>query len=182
MVAPAPCGGDLAFATFSDVATAQSARRAIGVPGIVLVLGGAVLVLLAIRFLHWYDVPSGHDSSGDVTFRKLHGSAEQLGGAGVASAYFGWLAWVLLLAGIVVGVAANVPSPVSDPLRVGGFLVGLVGSAGTYYALKQHFNATGSRHDVFHNATWGVWAALVGFLLIAAGAALGPRRTSRRTR
>jgi hypothetical protein len=167
----------LAFATFCRVVTEQSSRRSIGVPGIALVLVGAAVVLLSIRFLTWYDVPAGHDSSGDVTFGKLHGSVEQLGGAGVASAYFGWLAWVLLLGGIVAGVAANVPSPASDPLRVAGFAVGLVGAAGTYYALAQHFNATGSTHSVFHNATWGVWAALLGFVLIAAGAALGPRRT-----
>jgi hypothetical protein len=112
-----------------------------------------------------------------VTFSKLHDSSEQLGGAGVASAYFGWLAWVLLLASIVVGVAANVPSPLADGLRVGGFVVGVIGVGGTYYALAQHFNATGSAHNVFHNATWGVWAALVGFLLAAVGAVLGPRRS-----
>jgi hypothetical protein len=149
----------------------------IGVLGVVLVITGAVLVLIAIRFLHWYDVPAGHDSSGDVTFSKLRASAEQLGGAGVASAYFGWLAWLLLLAVIVLGVAANLPTPVADPLRVAGFLVGLVGAAATYYAMAQHFNATGSSHNVFHNSTWGLWAALLGFLLAATGAVLGPRRS-----
>jgi hypothetical protein len=55
--------------------------------------------------------------------------------------------------------------------------VGVIGVGGTYYALAQHFNATGSAHNVFHNATWGVWAALVGFLLAAVGAVLGPRRS-----
>jgi hypothetical protein len=159
------------------VATTDASRRSIGVPGVVLVLAGAASVLLSFRFLHWYDVPAGHDSSGDVTFSKLHDSSEQLGGAGVANAYFGWLAWVLLLASIVVGVAANVPSPLADGLRVGGFVVGVIGVGGTYYALAQHFNATGSAHNVFHNATWGVWAALVGFLLAAVGAVLGPRRS-----
>jgi hypothetical protein len=148
------------------------------VPGVLLVLIGAGLVLLSFRFLHWYDVPATHDTSGDVTFSKLHTSADQLGGAGVATAYFGWLAWVLLLVGIVVGVAANVPSPAADLLRVAGFLFGLLGVAGTYYALAQHFNATGSTHSVFHNSTWGLWAVLVGFGLTAVGAALGPRRVS----
>jgi hypothetical protein len=147
------------------------------VRGVALVLAGAVLVLLSFRFLHWYDVPSGSDSSGDVTFSKLHASAEQLGGAGVASAYFGWLAWVLLLGVIVLGVAANLPSAAADPLRVAGFLVGLAGAAGTYYAMAQHFDATGSRASVFHNSTWGLWAAMLGFLLAAAGAVHGPRRS-----
>jgi hypothetical protein len=143
---------------------------------VLLVLAGALAVLLSFRFLHWYDVPAGHDSSGDVTFTKLHASAEQLGGAGVASIYFGWLAWVLLIGGLVVGMAAAIPTPVVDFLRVLGFLIGLIGSGATYYALAQHFNATGSKDDVLHNATWGVWAALGGFAAIALGAALGPRR------
>ena len=159
----------------SDV---QQRRRAIGLPGVALVLLGALLVLLSFRFLDWYDVPASADSSGDVTFSKLHASAEQLGGAGVATAYFAWLAWVLLLAVIVVGVAANVPSPAADGLRVAGFLVGALGVAGTYYALAQHFDATGSTHDVLHNSTWGLWAALLGFLIAAGGAGLGPRRAT----
>ena len=165
-----------------DVAREQAPPRAVGVPGIVLVLLGAVLALLSFRFLHWYDVPAGHDSSGDVTFSKLHTSADQLGGAGMAAAYFGWLAWLLLIAGIVLGVAANLPTPMSDALRVTGFLVGLLGVGGTFYALAQHFNATGSRNGILHNATWGTWAAAAGFALIAVGAVLGPRRTGRTTR
>jgi len=174
MVAPARFGPGRVFATFRDVATA--AGRTIGVPGVVLVLAGAVLALLSFRFLHWYDVPAGHDSSGDVTFGKLGDSADQLGGAGVAAAYFGWLAWLLLIAGIVVGVAANLPTPLADPLRVTGFVVGLLGTGGTLYALAQHFHAAGSTNGIFHNASWGTWSALAGFVLIAAGAALGPRR------
>src|SRR3954466_7693592 len=79
MVAPGAWGRDRVFATFLGVATAQAARRMIGVPGVVLVLLGAVCALLAFRLLHWYDVPAGHDSSGDVTFSKLHASADQLG-------------------------------------------------------------------------------------------------------
>jgi hypothetical protein len=180
MVSPGRFAPGRVFATFWNVATASgqegSARRTIGVAGVVLVLAGAVLILLSFRFLHWYDVPSGHDSSGDVTFSKLHSSAAQLGGAGVATAYFAWLAWLLLLAGIALGVAANLPSAIADPLRVTGFVVGLVGAGGTLLALAQHFHAAGSDHGIFHNASWGVWAALAGYALIALGAALGPRR------
>jgi hypothetical protein len=159
-----------------DVTSTKGERRAIGVPGVILVLTGALLVLVAFRFLDWYDVPAhGADSAGDVTFGKLHSSADQLGGASVATAYFDWLAWVLLIALILVGVAANLATPITDALRVGGFLLGLLGAAGTYYALAQHFDATGSTHSVFYNSTWGLWAAFLGFLVGAAGAVLGPR-------
>jgi len=181
MVSPGRFAPGRVFATFWNVATTsgwgRSAGRTIGVTGVVLVLAGAALALLSFRVLHWYDVPSGHDSSGDVTFGKLHASADQLGGAGLAAAYFGWLAWMLLLAGIVLGVGANLPSGLADPLRVTGFVVGLVGAGGTLLALRQHFHAAGSDHGIFHNASWGIWAALAGYALIAAGAALGPRRS-----
>jgi hypothetical protein len=155
---------------------AATARTTSG-RSVLLVLAGAIAVLASIRFLHWYEVPAGHDSSGAVTFAKLHASADQLGGAGVASAYFGWLAWVLLIAGIPVGVAAAIPSPLADPLRVLGFLIGLIGAGGTYYALAQHFNATGSTDGVLHNSSWGLWSALGGFAAMGLGAALGPRRS-----
>jgi hypothetical protein len=161
------------------VTAAKDGQRIVGVPGVALVLLGAGLVLVSFRFLDWYDVPSrGADSAGDITFGKLHSSADQLGGAGVATAYFDWLAWVLLIALILVGAAANVVTPLTDGLRVAGFLLGMVGAACTYYALAQHFNATGSEHSVFYNSTWGLWAAFLGFLVGASGAVLGPRASS----
>ena len=158
--------------------TESGDARAVRVLGVALVLAGALLALAAFRLLDWYDI-SGHaaDSAGSVTFSSLKTSADQLGGAGVAIAYFDWLAWVLLIGLILVGVAANVRTRLTDPLRVAGFLIGLIGAAATYYALAQHFNATGSAHNVFYNSTWGVWAALVGFALGGVGAVLGPGRT-----
>ncbi len=152
-------------------------RATAGLPGVALVIVGALLVLVSFRFLDWYDVSAhGADSAGSITFGRLQASADQLGNAGVATAYFDWLGWLLLIALILVGVAANLATPVTDALRVAGFLLGVVGVAGTYYALAQHFSATGSEHSVFYHSTWGLWAALIGFLLGAAGAVLGPRR------
>jgi hypothetical protein len=143
--------------------------------GLFLIVLGAALVVLSLRYLDWYAVTdNATDSSGNVTFSSLHTSADQLGGAGVATAYFDWLALTLLVATIVAGWYANVPSPVADALRVVGFLLGFVGLCATYYALAQHFNATGSTHNVFFHSTWGVWAALAGFAVTAIGAALGP--------
>ena len=186
MVSPVRFAPGRVFATFWNVATAtgrtSTAGRRIGVTGVGLVLSGAVLALLSFRLMHWYDVPAGHDSSGDVTFGKLRASTDQLGGAAVASAYFHWLAWLLLLAGIVLGVAANVPSRIADALRLSGFVIGLLGLGATLYALAQHFQATASRYGILHNATWGIWFALAGFALIAAGASLGPRRAGRTSR
>ncbi|HKC27529.1 MAG TPA: hypothetical protein VKB75_05920 [Jatrophihabitans sp.] len=151
-------------------------RRLFGLTGVLLVLAGALIVLLAYRYLDWYSVAArGADSAGKVDFGKLRASADQLGGAGVATAYFDWLGWLLVIALIVVGVGANLVNPATDLLRVVGFLVGMVGAGATYYALAQHFNATGSKHSVFYNSTWGLWLTLAGFVFGAVGAALGPR-------
>lgn len=153
--------------------------------GVVLVLLGAVSVLVSFRFLDWYDVPTRHtaDSTDHVTFSSLRSSADQLRDAGSARAYFDWLAWVLLIALIVAGVAANLPSGAADACRVAGFLIGLVGFAGTYLAMSQLHNAQvaagAERHNLFYNATWGPLMAPLGFLVGAVGAVLGPRSVSR---
>lgn len=148
---------------------------------LLLVLGGAGLVLISFRFLNWYDVAnSGADTVGDPTFRALLSSAQDLGGAGVALAYFQWLSWTLLIAVAVIGASAALPLPGANVLRLLGFLFGITGALATYYALAQHQNAIGSANNVFHNATWGVWCAIGGFLAAAIGAALGPEAKARR--
>jgi uncharacterized protein YjeT (DUF2065 family) len=157
-------------------------HRAVRLLGVLLVLAGAALVLASFRFLDWYEISTrnGADYSPDnVTFSTLHSSADQLGGAGSATAYFGWLAWILLIAVILTGVAANLPLGPADPLRVAGFVLAVIGVAATYLAIAQLHDAQvaagAQKHSVFHNSTWGLWAAFAGFLLAAAGAALGPR-------
>jgi hypothetical protein len=161
------------------VAGERGGRRGIGVPAVVLVLVGTALVVVSFRFLDWYDVPEHADSAGDITFSKLHDTADQLGGAGAASAYFDWLAWLLIIALIVIGVGASLPVPIADGLRVVGFLLGVIGAGATYFAIAQLHNAQLSagaeKHSVLFNSTWGIWAAFAGFLLAATGAGLGPK-------
>jgi hypothetical protein len=158
------------------VTAARREVRSVNSTALFLIVVGALAVLLALRYLDWYDVTdTATDSSGNVRFASLHSSADQLGGAGVATAYFDWLAWTLLLAVVVVGGLANAPWPPADGLRVAGFFLGVLGVVATWYALAQHFNATGSRHSVFYHSTWGVWGALAGFAITAVGAVLGPR-------
>jgi hypothetical protein len=159
-------------------------RRGVRTIGVVLVLGGAVLVLVAFGPLDWYDVPTRNaaDATDDISFSALHSSAGQLGGTGLATAYFGWLAWLLLIGLIMTGVAANLPFGTVDPFRVAGFLCGALGATATYFAVTQLHNAQvaagAEKHSVFYNSTWGLWAALVGFVIGAMGAALGARTTA----
>jgi hypothetical protein len=165
------------------VVTAAPPARSIGLRSAVLVIGGAVLVLVSFRFLDWYEVPPRADSAGSITFGALHTTADQLSGVSAATAYFDWLAWVLLIGVIAAGIGAILPVAPADALRVTGFLLGLLGVAATYFAIAQLHNAQVSagaeKHSVFYNATWGLWATFLGFLLAAAGAALGPRRMNR---
>jgi hypothetical protein len=150
------------------------------VPGTALALACGVLGTLSFGFLDWYDPPAGADSAPAITFTTLQDSADQLHGAGLASFYFGGLAYPLLIALIAVAVVANAPFGPRDVLRVGGFTLGLVGVVFTYLAIRQLHNAQVSAgaaaHSVFYNATWGLWTAFAGFVLGAIGSVLAPRR------
>jgi hypothetical protein len=167
------------FARLLLVSTTQAGRRTTRLTAVALVLAGAVLVLISFRFLDWYEVAHRADSAGDITFSTLHGNADQLSGAGTATAYFDWLSWLVLILLIGVGMAANLGAPKTDALRVAGFLLGLVGAAATYFAIAQLHNAQvaagAERHSVFYNSSWGLWGAFTGYLIAAAGAAIGPR-------
>jgi hypothetical protein len=162
------------------VTSETDGRRAIGVPGMVLVLAGALLALASFGFLDWYDAAARADTTPEITFSELRTSADQLSGASSAMAYFDWLAWVALILVILVGIAANLPLSFADGLRVAGFLLGIVGVTATYVAIAQLHNAQvaagAEKHSVFYNSTWGLWFAFLGFVVAAAGAALGPRR------
>lgn len=160
-------------------AVVTSDSRPGGGRGVVLVVVGAALVALSIATLQWYRVDHGVDVAGTgFTFHNLQQNADQLN-APIAAAYFNWLAFTLGAAVTVIGLLANVRLPANGPLRVLGFLCGVGGVVGTYYALAQLFYAQhaagGSKHGVLHNATYGVWCALAGFALAGLGAALGPR-------
>ncbi|PZS17513.1 MAG: hypothetical protein DLM57_08325 [Pseudonocardiales bacterium] len=150
----------------------------IGAPGIALVVVGAVLVLIAFTALDWYPGSAGPSAVAHITFSDLHRLTADASGVGIAAAYFGWLAWVLLILVIVVGFAANLPTRATNALRVAGFVLGLAGAAATYLALAKLASAGGGSRGAFDHAKAGVWLAVVGYLVAAAGAVIGPvRRT-----
>ena len=152
--------------------------------GVAMVLAGALVALASFRLLDWYDTSArGADSAASSTFSDLRDNADQLSGAGTATAYFDWLAWVLLIALVCVGVCANLPVRPADLLRIAGSVLGVLGVAATYLAVAQLHDAQvaagGEKHSALYNSTWGLWLALAGFACGAMGAVLGPRRTPR---
>ena len=154
----------------------------IGLVGMGLVSVGAIMLILSFTTLEWRRLSASRgDSVSKIDFVALRQNLEHFpaGGKPAATvAYFTWLCWVLLIALIVVGFAANLPSRSSNGMRLAGFFLGMVGAAFTYYALSRYSQAT---HDLFgtssgalDNADVGIWFALIGYLLGSAGSALGP--------
>lgn len=153
-----------------------SARATIGVSGIALVMAGAVPVLLAFTALDWYPGSTGPSAVAHIMFGDLRAASKFDLAPALSRAYFGWLAWVLLLLVIVVGIAANLPTPASRFLRVLGGAIGLGGAGATYYALNGLSRLNDGDYPL-HDASAGIWLTLAGFLVAGAGAAIGPMRT-----
>lgn len=144
---------------------------------------GAIVLIVAFTAINWFD------GSGDSHFGDLHKLAGALDDKNLASSwsvvYFGWLSWVLLAVGFIVAILANLPSPLSAILRGLGVLIGLVGIALTFAAIKLTKSAAAAQQagsppnygDYFKHVSIGFWLAVVGFLVIAIGAVIGPRRS-----
>lgn len=158
---------------------AEAARsRSIGAPGIALMLVGVVLLLISFAAADWYPGSAGPSAVAHVTFSDLHRLTAGNSSAGIATAYFGWLAWILLILIIAVGFAANLPTAAASGLRVAGFALGLAGAAVTYLALAKLASAGDGTGGAFAHARAGVWLAIGGYLVAGAGAVIGPLRGS----
>jgi hypothetical protein len=138
-------------------------RRKFGIVGAIIVIIGAVVLIVSFTALSWVH-------PGTEKFSKLHQFSRQAGTPGFQHTYFGWLGWVLVVVALLVGVAANAPTPVHGVLRTLGILVGIGAAVCTFFALK-----TGSTFNaVFHHGGVGFWLAIVGFLIAGIGAVVGP--------
>ena len=91
----------------------------------------------------------------------------------MASAYFSWLAWLLTIVTVVVAICANLPSPASGPLRALGAVLAAAAIAFTFLAIR--ISSVGSYSDYISNASVGFYLAVVGFLVVGAGALVGPK-------
>ena len=141
-----------------------------GVVGVTLVGIGAVLLIIAFTAVNWYK------ATRDTGFGDISDALDRTNSAaGVASAYFGWLAWLLLVALVIVGVVANLPSPASGPLRALGGILAAAAIALTFFAVK--LDDSLSMSDYLKNARVGFYLALAGFLIAGIGALIGPTRT-----
>jgi hypothetical protein len=157
----------------TDTETAPA--RSIGLRGIAVVLVGAFFLLASFSVLEWYPGSTEPSAIAHIHFADLHDMARLDASPTLSAAYFDRLAWLLLLAAIAVGFAANLPTPASGLLRMVGVAIGLGGVAATYYALDGLARLNEGDYPL-HHASAGIWLTFVGYLLVAVGAALGPPR------
>lgn len=155
--------------------------------GLGLAAAGLFVLVLAVVSARWYDL--GYQVS-DINhlFDVLSKHPAAIDPKGVSTngwavAYFGWGAWVVLLVAGLLALLANTPPLLS---RLPGVvrqvaagvaaLLALLGLAWTFLAVNL-FDLHSARDDGYGDwlghAHFGFWAALVGYVLIAAGAIIG---------
>lgn len=172
-------------------------RQAFNPVGAGLIIVGAILGVLAFTAFNWFSDKVGDVSGGGSKFSKVHdllnqvdvpGASQYIDLGTLSKPYFSWLAWVLLAAAVVIGLAAVSPVGAGAPaLRAVGVVVGLAGLGATLWAIdlfsiKQSIpgadlsGTPNSYTDFLKHTSIGAWAAGAAFLLIAIGAAAGPNR------
>ncbi len=138
---------------------------------------GAVLAVLAFTILNWFEGnPSSHFQDVKTALSEAHALHAD---SGVARLYFDWLAWALLAVAAISALLAATPA-IGGPFRIIGVVVALAGVVVTFLAIKLvngslTVNGASTYVDYLKHARIAFYAAVAGFLLIAIGAALGPR-------
>jgi hypothetical protein len=147
--------------------------RGFGIVGMVLAVLGAIACVISFTALTWFEEadPGKFSDISDIVTK------DHVGATGMATVYFGWLAWVLLAAALILAILANLPNAGSAALRPLGVLVALAGVGATFWAIDAYH---GPAYTQFlKTADEGFYVAVGGFLLIAIGAMVGPTRRVR---
>lgn len=140
-----------------------------GIVGMVFGLLGGVVLLVSFTALDWY-------KGTNISFSDVH---DRLSGAGdsakgFASAYFSWFAWTFLIIAVLAAVGSSFPSPALRAARVIGVVAAFT-AAGLSFLAVQLTDQPGYL-DYLKNARVGFYFAVIGFVLVGVGAAIGPRK------
>ncbi len=116
-------------------------------------LGAAFLTLVVSHaLLHWFD------PLGDGKFRTVATAVAQTPGAStLTSAYFGWLAWTIVLLIPVLGLVAIIV-----PLRWLGWVIAVISAFGAYAAWEAHADVEKLGGGIDHSLGAGI--AVLGYL------------------
>ena len=126
-------------------------------PGAIGVALGFLLVVIALVLMNWYD-PVGKFSDVSTAVSKSSGVPF------LADLFFGWLAWVLTLACLILGVAAIITR-----IRVLGYVLTALGVVSAIIAFTAQYQLASWDGKIDHSL--GSYMATVGFL-VSAGAGL----------
>jgi hypothetical protein len=150
--------------------TRRAKRRAlpVNIAALVLVLGGAVLQLIALVDSIWLDSPTGR-----LGFTGLKLWAQP----GYVAAYTSWIAWLLVGATTVFGVLACIRWSGASIFRYLGAVIGVAGAFMTVGAiLLLAYQTDDNSFHVARNYAVGVYLVVLGLLASALGAAAGTGR------
>jgi hypothetical protein len=133
---------------------------------------GIVLVLVSFTALVW-------ERQARLKFVDLRNLIDRIKVVGkpqlhpLATAYFSWLAWLLLFAVALCAVLAATPT-ISGPFRVITPLVAAAAIALTFVAIDVTYGVP--YRDSIKDTRAGFYLAIAGFLIAGVGATLGTRR------
>jgi hypothetical protein len=139
-----------------------------GIVGMVFALLGGVLLIVCFTALDWFKGSTSFGDIGDYIDRSP-GAA-----TGFATAYFGWFAWVFFVVALLSAIGSSFPSPALRALRVLGVVTAFAAAGLSFLAIQVSDNR--SYVDWLKDARIGFYLAVVGFILIGIGAAIGPRK------
>jgi len=147
---------------------------------------GAVSVLLAFTTLDWYAEQFRPDSRGGASFADLRWLVAYASWAPpLASAYFHWLGWAVLIATLALGIMVTVRP--RGRLRWAAPSLALLGAVLTFAALFDLYDPSNeAAATVFETAQAGTYYAIGGFILVGIGTAVtvgratAPQTTSAR--
>jgi hypothetical protein len=152
---------------------APAGRRTFGSVGLAVTALGAIAVILAFTVFDWFRDFGRNSHFGDL--KKVVDAADSSGfGFTPSKLYFDWLGWVLLVAAVVTAVLASLPIAASRVWQAVGLLVGLVGVAMTFVAIK--LGDRGGYSTYLKHTNVGFYVAAAGFLVLGIGAAIGSRK------
>jgi hypothetical protein len=144
-----------------------------GIVAAVLALVGAVGVVVSLTALNWFD---SLFTSKSVKFGDVKTALDKLSdAAGLAKAYFGWLAWVLLIVTAICAFAAAIPT-VGRVFRFVTPVVALAAIAVSFLGIKLASGSEPKYSEYINHAEIGFWVAIGGFAVLGIAGIIGARR------
>jgi hypothetical protein len=155
--------------------TVPGSRRAarhhdlpVNIPALLLVLGGAILQLVALVDALWVQSPSGRLSFDGLLEWTV---------PGFAHFFFSWVAWLLLGVTLGCGIAACLRWPGASFFRYFGAIISVAGAIAAVAAVLQLvYQTSDPTFHVARNWTVGPYLEVLGLLAVALGTAAGTGR------